>query len=52
MVNFAIGRQIGTDFSVEAAYVGRFGRNQIVRRDLAMPLNLTDPESGIDYFTG
>ena len=30
---------------------GARGRNQLVRRDLAMPLNLMDPKSGMDYFT-
>ncbi len=51
MVNFAIGRELGKNFSVEAAYVGRFGRDLLIRRDLAMPLNLVDTRSGMDYFT-
>jgi len=51
VVSFAVARQLGKDFSIEAAYVGRFGRKQLTRRDLAMPLNLTDPNSGMDYFT-
>ena len=50
MINLAVSRQFGKDFSVEAAYVGRFGRDQLVRRDLAMYLNLTDPASGMTYF--
>ena len=37
--------------AIEVGYVGRRGRNLLVRRDLAMPLNLTDPKSGVDYFT-
>jgi hypothetical protein len=49
--NIVYGRDIGRDFGIEAAYVGRRGRNQLVRRDLAMPLNLTDTRSGVDYFT-
>ena len=51
MLNFAIGRELGKNFSIEAAYVGRFGRDLLVRRDLAMPLNLTDVKSGTDYFS-
>ncbi len=51
MVNLAIGRELTRDLGIEAAYVGRFGRDLLVRRDLAMPLNLTDPKSGVDYFT-
>ncbi|MGH9162697.1 MAG: TonB-dependent receptor domain-containing protein, partial [Vicinamibacteraceae bacterium] len=49
--NVVVGRDLGAGFGIEAAYVGRVGRNQLVRRDLAMPLNLVDPESGMDYFT-
>jgi hypothetical protein len=50
MLNLAVSRQFGNDWSVEAAYVGRFGRDQLVRRDLAMPLDLADPASGMTYF--
>ena len=34
----------GTTSPIEAAYVGRRGHNLLIRRDLAMPLNLTDTE--------
>jgi hypothetical protein len=51
MVNFVVGRELSKSFSIEAAYVGRFGRDLLLRRDLAMPLNLVDPKSGMDYFT-
>jgi hypothetical protein len=51
MVNFMVGRELRGGFGVEAGYVGRFGRDLLVRRDLAMPLNLVDPASGMDYFT-
>jgi len=51
MVDFAVSREIGRNFAVEAAYVGRFGRDLLVRRDIAMPLNLVDTKSGMDYFT-
>ncbi len=50
MINFAVSKQFGNDFSIEGAYVGRFGRDQLVRRDLAMPMDLTDPDSGQTYF--
>ncbi len=50
MINFAVSKQFGNDFSIEGAYVGRFGRDQLVRRDLAMPMDLTDPEGGQAYF--
>jgi hypothetical protein len=51
MVNFAIARELSGNFTFEAAYVGRFGRNLLTRTDLAMPLNLVDPRTGVDYFT-
>ncbi len=44
-------RSWASSYGIEAGYVGRRGRNLLVRRDLAMPLNLTDPASGVDYFT-
>ena len=48
--NVVVGRELGNDFSIEAAYVGRVGRNQIVRRDFAMPADIRDPKSGLTYF--
>jgi len=32
------------------AYVGRFSHRLLVQEDLAMPLNLVDPATGITYF--
>ncbi|MBM3808636.1 MAG: hypothetical protein FJW22_10655 [Acidimicrobiia bacterium] len=46
-----IGRDLGRNYQVEVGYLGRFGRDLLIRRDLAMPLNLTDSRSGTDYFT-
>jgi hypothetical protein len=51
MANLIIGRELRGNFAIEGGYVGRFGRDLLVRRDLAMPLNLTDTRSGMDYFT-
>jgi hypothetical protein len=48
--NVVVGRELGGDYSLEVAYVGRVGRNQMVRRDFAMPANLKDPKSGDSYF--
>ena len=49
--NVIVGKELGKSYGIEVGYVGRRGRNLLVRRDLAMPLNLTDPASGVDYFT-
>ncbi|MGC2637369.1 MAG: carboxypeptidase-like regulatory domain-containing protein [Acidobacteriaceae bacterium] len=37
-------------FSIEADYVGTFGRHLLQQLDLAEPLDLVDPKSGMDYF--
>ena len=42
---------IDRNYTVEGGYIGRFGRDMLIRRDLAMPLNLVDPASRMDYFT-
>jgi hypothetical protein len=49
--NVVVGRELSTNFSLEAAYIGRLGRNLLMRRDLLMPLNLVDQQSGTDYYT-
>jgi hypothetical protein len=50
-VDFSIQRDLPGAFSVEMAYIGRFGRNQLQQIDLAQPLDLVDPASGEDYFS-
>lgn len=49
--NAIIGKELGKSYGIEVGYVGRRGRDLLIRRDIAMPLNLTDPASGVDYFT-
>jgi hypothetical protein len=49
--DFSVGRELPHRFSVEASYVGRLGRHLLSQRDLAMPINLVDPKSGIGYFS-
>ena len=51
MASAIVGFDISRNYTVEVGYVGRFGRDMLVRRDLAMPLNLVDPASNTDYFT-
>lgn len=51
MLSAVVGRDLGRNFQVEVGYLGRLGRDLLIRRDLAMPLNLTDTRSGMDYFT-
>ena len=50
-IDFSITRELPGGLTFEAAYVGRLGRRLLQQRDLAMPLDLKDPKSGVDYFT-
>ena len=50
-IDFSITRELPGGLTFEAAYVGRLGRRLLQQRDLAMPLNLKDSKSGVDYFT-
>ena len=49
-LDFSIARELPHNMAVEIAYVGRLGHNLLLQSDLAQPLNLTDPVSGITYY--
>jgi hypothetical protein len=49
-VDFSVGRELPRRFSLQVAYVGRFGRNLLTQRDLTQPLDIVDPKTGIDYY--
>jgi hypothetical protein len=51
LVDLSFTRELPGGFVFEAAYVGRFAHRLLQQRDLAMPINLKDPKSGMDYFT-
>jgi hypothetical protein len=50
-VDFAVSRELPSGFSLDVAYVGRFSHRLLAQDDLAMPLDIHDKQSGIDYFT-
>jgi hypothetical protein len=50
-LNFSIGRELPRNFFVEFSYVGRLSRRSLTTRDLAMPTNLVDPQSGQGYWS-
>ena len=52
VIDFSIQRELPKGLSFEAAYVGRLGRRLLQEEDLAMPLDIRDPKSGMDYFAG
>lgn len=48
--NISIQRSLPGGFTLEAAYVGRFGRKLIQQNDIGTSVNLRDPKSGTTYF--
>lgn len=50
VINVSWQRQLPGGFVLETAYLGRFSRNTLQQIDLAQPLNLVDPKSGMTYF--
>lgn len=51
VVDFSITRELGKNFVLETSYVGRFGHRLLQQDDIASPVDLYDPKSGMDYFT-
>jgi hypothetical protein len=51
VVNLSIERELSREFTLEIAYIGRYGRHQLQQVDLAQPLDLVDAKSGQDYFS-
>jgi hypothetical protein len=50
VMDFSITRELASNFVLELSYTGRLGRRLLQESDLAMPLDLVDPQSGMDYF--
>lgn len=48
--DFSVQRELKGGLTLEAAYIGRFGRRLLQQLDLAEPLDLVDPVSGLDYY--
>jgi len=49
--DLSVQTELGKGFTLEEAYVGRFGRHLLQQLDLAEPVNFNDPQGGGDYFT-
>jgi hypothetical protein len=49
--NVTVGREFARGYSLEVSYVGRLGRSLLLSRDVAHFNNLTDPKSGVDFYT-
>ncbi len=50
-VDFAVSRELKSNFTLDVAYVGRFSHRLLAQDDLAMPLDIYDAKSGLDYFS-
>ena len=48
--DLSYSRQLPAGFQVEVAYVGRLSRRLLTPDDVAMPLDLHDKASGLDYY--
>ncbi len=48
--DLSITRDLGRNFVFEATYIGRLGRRLLQEEDLAMPLDVVDPASKMNYF--
>jgi len=51
VVDLSVSRELSKNFVLEASYIGRFAHRLLQEEDMAMPLDLVDPASKMDYFT-
>jgi len=48
--NFSFTRDLGHDYALEVSYIGRLGRHLLQETDLALPEDIVDAKSHMDYF--
>jgi hypothetical protein len=48
--DFSVSRELPGSFVLDVAYIGRLGRRLLQEEDMAMPLDIVDKQSGMDYF--
>jgi hypothetical protein len=48
--NLSFERELKHNFTIEAAYVGRFGHRLLQQEDMAQPRDIVDPASHTDYY--
>jgi hypothetical protein len=49
-VNLTVSKELPGGFVVEASYIGRYARQLIGQVDMASPVNVRDPKSGMTYY--
>jgi hypothetical protein len=50
-LDLSVGRELGHNLALEVSYVGRLSHRLLSQADVAAPLDLVDPKTGIDYYT-
>jgi hypothetical protein len=50
LLDLSLSRELPGGFVLEVNYVGRLAHRLLQQRDMAMPLDLVDPQSHMDYF--
>jgi len=50
LINLTVSKELPGGWVVEASYVGRFARDLIGSVDIASPINVRDPVSGMTYY--
>jgi hypothetical protein len=48
--DLSISRELPSSFVLDVAYIGRLGRRLLQEEDMAMPLDIVDKSSKMDYF--
>ncbi len=48
--DFSVARELTKGLSIDVAYAGRLGHRLLQEVDLAQPLNIKDPKSGMTYY--
>jgi hypothetical protein len=51
LLNFSVARELSPNSSIELSYLGRLSHGLLSQQDLAQPMNLKDPSTGVDYFS-
>jgi len=50
VIDFSLTREFAHNYVLSTTYTGRFAHHLLQEVDLAQPLDLVDPKSGMDYF--
>ena len=50
-MDLSVGRELGHSLALEVSYVGRLSHRLLTQADVAAPLDLVDPKTGMDYYT-